>query len=358
MKNIIKAAALVFVLIILLRFPEPIIMAAKAGLLTWFDKVVPALFPFFVLTRLMIHYQVPSLMGKFLAPLFNYVFHLNPITFFIILMSLISGNPAGAKMARDYYDQKLINEREFQGLIYFCNFSSPLFIIGTIGVILYQSVAVGYFLLVSHLLGSVVVFICCYRYFKNKNSVKQLTINFPKVPFASVLIEAIESSIHTLMRVGGIILFFYIVFAVLDAIYLVRILEISNVGGIAALVAGLLEFTQGITQVASLDLAFPTQMALTALILSFAGFSVHTQVMMFTKDTGVAYGKYLLFRGLHAGASMLIVWFSWRWIFTDVRGSFLIAEGATSQGSFSLIPICIGIIGFYFLLKFSQLKSA
>ena len=81
--------------------------------LVWAEKVVPSLFPFFVLTRLMIYYQVPQLIGKLLTPLFKSLLHLSPITFFVMFLSMISGNPSGSKMARDYYDQHLI----FQNLI-------------------------------------------------------------------------------------------------------------------------------------------------------------------------------------------------------------------------------------------------
>ena len=106
MKNIMKSVILLAFLAILLIQPAPIIAATKTGFLTWADKVIPSLFPFFVLTRLMVYYQVPQLIGKLLTPLFKYFLHLSPITFFVMLMSMISGNPSGSKMARDYYDHR------------------------------------------------------------------------------------------------------------------------------------------------------------------------------------------------------------------------------------------------------------
>jgi len=359
MKNNLKICSLIFVLIILLIFPEPIITATKTGLFTWADKVIPSLFPFFVLTRLMIHYQVPQLIGKLLAPIFKYLLHISPITFFIMLMGLISGNPSGAKMAREYYDQKLISKQEFQGLLYFCNFSSPLFIIGTIGVVLYESSKVGYFLLASHLLGSLAVFICCYPYFKNKQGANKVEIKVPSQPFSVLLIDSIESSIQTLIRVGGIIMFFYIISATLNVIHIIEglnlllapLLSASNIGNIDPLFSGILEFTQGVTKVSSTALPFYIQLTLTAFIVSFAGLSVHTQVFMFASDVDLSYPKYLGFRILHGWASALIILFSWQFVFTDLQDVFAPIGNSNPTALSLLVPITLGIFGFYFLLR-------
>jgi len=335
-------------------------MATKTGLLTWTDKVIPTLFPFFVLTNLMIYYGIPQLMGKMLSPLFKHFLHLSPIIFFIILMSLISGNPSGAKIARQYYDQKVISKREFQGLLYFCNFSSPLFIIGTIGVLLYQSTKIGYFLLASHLLGSFIVFICCYYpYFKTNSKLSTVEISTPIEPFSAILINAIENSIQTLIRVGGIIMVFYIVSAAFNTLQLFDVLNhllapllsLTNIGNIEPLFSGLLEFTQGVTKVVNTNLPFHIQLALIAFIISFAGFSVHTQIFMFVKDEIVSYFKYFTYRLMHGWASTLFVLFSWRYVFKDVQDVLYPLEGVEPTVSFLLPSISIGIIGFYFILK-------
>ncbi|MGL4335445.1 MAG: nucleoside recognition domain-containing protein, partial [Turicibacter sp.] len=224
MKNIMKSVVLVLFLIVLLLYPAPIIEAVKVGLLTWVEKVIPALFPFFVLTRLMIYFQLPQMLGKILSPLFKHVLKISPITFFIILMSLISGNPSGPKLAVDYYEKNLISERETRGIFYFCNFASPLFIIGTIGVVLYSSTAIGYLMLFAHFVGAIVVFILCYPYFKTNTSTS-IAIQFPTQSFAEILIDCIENSIQTLLRVGGIIVFYYILTATLQIIQVVSIFD-------------------------------------------------------------------------------------------------------------------------------------
>ena len=104
MKNYLKALPLFAALILLLLFPAPVLNATRTGLLAWADKVVPALFPFLVLTSLMTSFQIPQMIGKILSPLFKHILKISPISFFIMLMSVLSGNPSGARMAKEYYD--------------------------------------------------------------------------------------------------------------------------------------------------------------------------------------------------------------------------------------------------------------
>ena len=315
MKNIMKSVILLAFLAILLLQPAPIIAATKTGFLTWADKVIPSLFPFFVLTRLMVYYQVPQLIGKLLAPLFKYLLHLSPITFFVMLMSMISGNPSGSKMARDYYDQRLISDREMEGLMYFCNFSSPLFILGTVGVVLYQSTTIGYLLLIAHLVGSLTVFLACYPLLRNKHALSQVKIQLPTQSFSSILIDCIEGSLQTLIRIGGIIVFFYIISEALTIIHFTSfistltspLLTSINLSSADPLIAGILEFTQGVTKVSQSSASLQIKLILTAFIVGFTGLSVHTQSFMFAKNLKIPYFKYLMMRILHGTTSSIIM---------------------------------------------------
>lgn len=345
-------------LILLLLFPAPVLGATRTGVLAWADKVVPALFPFLILTSLMTYYQLPQMLGKVLNPFFRHVLKISPITFFIMFMSFIAGNPSGARVAKKYYDDGAITQKEFRGLLYYCNFASPLFIIGTIGALLYESPQVGYLLLFAHLVGSLAVFICCYPLLKTKDFNRAEAIHFPERPFSELLLEAIETAVHTLMKIGGIIVFFYIV---TEALHLVRIyellaialapllgfLQIDNAG---PLFSGMVEFTQGVFKINASYFPLNLQLALTAFIVSFAGLSVHTQVLLFSKGANFKYGAYLMFRSLHGWASALIVLFSWRFFLQDVSDVFLPLSRENGP-AFSFLPFTLGIIGFYFLLR-------
>ena len=362
MKNYLKIIPLLAALILLLLFPEPVIRATYTGVLAWADKVVPALFPFLVLTSLMAYYQVPQIIGKVLTPLFGNILHISPITFFIMLMSFVSGNPSGARMAREYFEKGDLSKKEFRGLLYYCNFASPLFIIGTTGILLYDSPRVGYLLLFAHLMGSLAVFICCYPALKTIGRPKAQAITFPDRPFAELLLDSIETATATLVKVGGIITFFYIMTEIINLIQIYRfinvffapllaLLQVDNAGPI---LSGMIEFTQGVFKISDYGFSFPQQLAFTAFIISFAGLSVHTQVYMFAKGSGFKYPAYLLYRTLHGWASALIVLFGWHFFLTDVADVFLPAEPEILRRSFCFLPFTLAIIGFYFFLRVMQ----
>lgn len=362
MKNYLILLPLLGALVLLLLFPEPVIMATRTGILAWADKVVPALFPFLVLTSLMTHYQLPQMLGKLLAPVFKNVLHISPITFFIMFMSTLSGNPSGARLAKEYYDEGALTKQEFRGLLYFSNFASPLFIIGTTGVVLYESQRVGYLLLVAHLMGSLAVFIGCYPLLKSKNSDRVQVIRFPKEPFSQLLLSAIEQATATLVRIGGIIVFFYIMTEVMQLVQLYELLEnllapllnILNIDNAGPLFSGMMEFTQGVFKLSSHNAPLNLRLAITAFIISFAGLSVHTQVLMFAKGSDFKYRTYVLYRTLHGWGSALIVLFMWRFFLTDISDVFLPAEAEILASSFTFLPFTIGIIGFYFLLQVTK----
>jgi len=359
MKNYLMLIPLLGTLILLLLFPEPVIMATRTGVLAWADKVVPALFPFLVLTSLMTHYQLPQMLGRLLTPLFKNVLHISPITFFIMLMSTLSGNPSGARLAKEYYDEGALTKKEFRGLLYFCNFASPLFIIGTTGVVLYESQRVGYLLLFAHLIGSLAVFICCYPLLKSKNAAPVQIIRFPKEPFSQLLLAAIEQATATLVRIGGIIVFFYIMTEVMQLVQLYELLslllapllQLLQIDNASPIFSGMVEFTQGVLKLSTHQSPLNLQLALTAFIISFAGLSVHTQVLLFSKGADFKYLTYVLYRTLHGWASALIVLFMWRFFLTDISDVFLPAEQEILAQSFTVLPFTLGIIGFYFILK-------
>ncbi|MCL1948883.1 MAG: sporulation protein [Turicibacter sp.] len=358
MKPYLTMIPLLAGLILLVIFPEPVIMATRTGVLAWADKVVPALFPFLALTGLLTAYQLPQMLGKALMPLFKHLLKISPVSFFIILMSFMSGNPSGARIAKEYFDEGAISQREFRGLLYFCNFASPLFIIGTTGVVLYDSPRVGYLLLFAHLAGSLAVFLCCYPMLKNTQHAPVQTIRFPTLAFSELLLKAIETATSTLVRIGGVIVFFYIVTAVLETIRLYHLagiifaplLGLLQLENASPLMSGLVEFTQGVFKMSSNGGPLHLRLAITAFLISFAGLSVHTQVLMFSKGSGFKYLQYVLFRTLHGWASALVVLFGWHFFLTDMADVFMPMEPQITAYALTAIPFSIGIIGFYFLL--------
>ena len=139
-----------FFAVILCLFAKETSQVAKNAIYLCLDIVIPSLFPFFVLSRIIIPYISLFPCPKILKRFIERVLYLPYYTIFIILLGFISGYPSGAKMTRDLLDEKLIDSRQASKLLPMANNSSPLFIVGTIGAGLFKSVKLGVFLLLIH----------------------------------------------------------------------------------------------------------------------------------------------------------------------------------------------------------------
>ena len=159
----------------LILFSNNNLVAAQDGLALWATKVVPSLFPFFVATELLCQtnftYILGKLFNKFMKPIFNVPGESSAA----IILGTISGYPIGAKIVCNLKEQKVISKIEAERLIAYTNNSGPLFILGTIGIALFNDKKIGFILLISHILASVAVGYC-FRFWKKD----KFDINFRK----------------------------------------------------------------------------------------------------------------------------------------------------------------------------------
>ena len=116
-------------------------------------------------------------------------------------------------------------------------------------------------------------------------------------------------------------------------------IEDIGLASIEPLVAGILEFTQGVTKVSQTTAPLQTKLVLTAFIISFTGLSVHTQSFMFAKNLNIPYLKYFIMRLLHGCTSALIVLLTWKTVLREDIDVFLPLDSTPSTVDSSLIPL-------------------
>lgn len=132
------------------------------GLHIWLVNVLPALFPFFILTKIIISLNQSPI--KILDKFTNKFFNIN--AGLIYTLSILSGYPVGAKMISNYYELGKIDKTTATDMLSFCSTSGPMFIVGSVGIGIFRSVKIGYILLISHILGSFVNGLIFTRLFK------------------------------------------------------------------------------------------------------------------------------------------------------------------------------------------------
>ena len=155
----------------LLIFSNTNLPAVKSGLELFVTSVIPSLFPFFVATELLQNTSIISYLGHLLDRFMKPIFNISGEGAFCFIMGLISGYPVGAKIACDFRKNGICSKEECERLLSFTNNSGPLFVLGTVGILMYKNSTIGLLLLFTHVLASITVGII-FRFWKKSNNSK------------------------------------------------------------------------------------------------------------------------------------------------------------------------------------------
>ena len=326
-RNFFAIIFLIFAICLLL-FSNNNLPAIKNGLTLWATSVVPSLFPFFVATELLLHTSLIPFLGRLLNKFMKPIFNISGSGSFCFIMGLISCYPVGAKIASEFRKQNICSKAECERLLSFTNNSGPLFIVGTVGISMFGNTLIGLLLLITHILASICVGII-FRYWKrdkninntyqfnpkssnsntnntNTSSNEQVTVS----NLGKILAESITSSTNTILMIGGFIVIFSSLISILNSsgifnllsLFFSPILKLFNINSsfCISLLTGLLEITNGIKQIASIQIkAISLNVILTAFLLGFGGISVFLQVFSITSKTDLSIKPYLYGKIIH-----------------------------------------------------------
>ncbi len=218
----------------LLVFSKTNLPAVKSGLALWANSVVPSLFPFFVATELLMHTNIISQLGTLLNRYMKPIFNVRGEGAFAFIMGIISGYPVGAKIASNFRKNNICSKEECERLLSFTNNSGPLFIIGSVGILMFKNTTIGVLLFITHILACITVGVI-FRFwkknktssdFKNSSSFEQKRNNYATFSnLGEVLAESITSSISTILLIGGFVVIFSSIISILNASGLLEILS-------------------------------------------------------------------------------------------------------------------------------------
>lgn len=123
-------------LLMLILDGETASAAAKAGLDSCLRSVIPSLFPFLILTNLILRLELPRCFTDFPGRLFERVFHIRRSAFPAFLAGLAGGYPLGAEAAAECCRRKMCSPEEAVRLAVFADNCSPGFLFSLVGSIL------------------------------------------------------------------------------------------------------------------------------------------------------------------------------------------------------------------------------
>lgn len=280
--------------------PQRYIQSIYCGMLLFIKNVAPALFPFFFFTKLLTGLGGASAMGKALKKPVAKLYNAPRESGYILVMSLISGYPIGAKLISDFYENGNFTIDNCKKVSSFTSTSGPLFVVGTVGTLMLSSPKAGYVLFLCHALGALVNGLI---YRGRKSEQKLLSIPIAQND-ENLLNKSITSSILSVLVVGGYIAIFSMIIdiaidlKVVDALafLLAKPLSLFNISQevAQATVISFIEITRGCQAFAQSGVSIKIILPFIAGLLSFGGLSITFQSLTFLKNCKVKTSFYLL----------------------------------------------------------------
>lgn len=279
----------------------------------WKNNIFPSLFPFFLLSELLIQYGFVEFLGELLKPVMNRIFRISNQAAFIFVMSIISGFPSNAKYTKALLEEHKINEKEATKILIFTHFSNPLFILGTVSITFLGNREVGFLILFCHYITNLILGLLFRNYYPSPKtdcrvSIRKAITNMTlarqkkKVSFPLILTNALNHTIQTLLFILGVTTTFLIITTLINQHITLSTFHQS-------ILNGFFEMTQGLKYVSLLNIPLKIKGILTVIILSFGGLSVHMQLIGILSKSKIRYFPYFTARVLHATIASLMFFF-------------------------------------------------
>lgn len=348
------SALLLFLLCLLLTAPARYAEACIQGMALWAKAVLPALFPFLILTGLLTKLGAAQKLADRLSPLTEKI-GLPGSAAYCLLVSLLSGYPVGSRTVADLYKGGAITREQAKRMSVLCSTSGPMFLVGSVGGAMFGSAAAGAVLLAAHLLAVIGVYLALYfanrrkkgnihagqkapaphaglkktmpphtLRVQNKTAAPQTTATpasenkrnktaAPHPDTDGILAASVQSGVLTVLCVGGFIAFFFVLMQALSDLHISAPLErllsfplaaAGSEGAAAGLTAGLLEATQGCASIAASGA--PLALPLCAFLVTFGGGSILAQQLAFLTGAGVKAGPFIGIKILQGIAAFLL----------------------------------------------------
>ncbi len=185
--------------------------AAAEALALCGRSVIPALFPFLVLSILLISLGFGELVSPYLAGLMTPLFRLPGCASSALLLGLAGGYPIGAQTAARLYREGALTRGEAERLLTFCNNSNPVFLISVLGAGAFGSVRTGVWLWLIHILSALLAGLAFRRGGEDGSPqyvTRQSASQGPS--FSTALVEAVRGGLSGMLSVCAFVIFFYV----------------------------------------------------------------------------------------------------------------------------------------------------
>lgn len=274
---------------VLLLHPLATAEAVARGLQICACSILPALFPFFVVTDLWVRLGFAETLGRLADPIVERVLHLPGSVASALLLGVLGGYPVGVRTVTALKKQGAVSREDAEAALRICNNAGPAFLFGIVGNLIGGS---GYALLLwgIHLAAALLIGLLLRPPVKPQAG-RRPDSQTPEA-FLPALTSAVTQGSQTALQVCGFVLFFSILVGFFPAS------AGDSVWGTAIL--GSLELAGGFSLLKGLHLPWETRFILSAALLGWGGLCVHCQSLAAIYEAGLSGRSYLMGKLLHS----------------------------------------------------------
>lgn len=298
-KNAALAVLLALFAAALVLYPTEASDAARQGLELCLQTVLPSLFPFFVLSSLLIASGAAEGFSRALEPFMRPLFHLGGAGAGALALGLAGGYPVGARTAAELYRLGALDKGEAERLLAFCNNSGPGFILGVCGGAVLRDAHAGVYLYLVHAVSAVLTGVLLRPRLSAKRASRPRRRGRAKT-LAAAFPAAVRESFAAAWSVSG----FVVIFAVLARFAALLLPRLTPL-------VGFLELTNGVLALSPDRRGFVS----CAVLLGWGGLSVHAQTLSVLDGTGLSARRYLLGKAVQAALSVPLALLVVGWIY-------------------------------------------
>lgn len=262
-----------------LCFPGIAGSGIKNGLSLIGGQVLPALYPFILLTTLFKYLAGRRPTNKYLS----------------IFIGFLSGYPLGAKVAAGYNPST--GFLSGQSLLLICNNPSPAYMISFVGLRCFGEPFLGFRMYIAIITGNLLTGLFCAFMDRIRRQNTVLSENMPPFPGntpsesesttqKNLLDQVIHDTFSVIVNVSSYILIFSVA-----AAFIQRLSFLPETA--QGLLSGLLEMTTGIQILAAQSIPVTEKMLLSTGIISFGGLSVMAQTNSMIAGSDLSIKKYM-----------------------------------------------------------------
>ncbi len=243
--------------------------------------IIPSLFPYMVISSLLVLSGAAAEMGGWFSHSVRYLFRLPGCAGSAILLGALCGFPVGAKSACGLYEGGSLTKKDCERLIAIANNTGPSFVVEVVGAHFWGSRGMGICIYVAQILSAILIGFVEARHVPDRPTATDAHRPVPRVKgFMECLSESVSTSARAVLSVCGFIVFFAV-----SAGLISHILTRFHLGGMMPWLGAVLEFSFGAEHAALLG--GTAGAFLTGFSVGWSGLSIFAQCASFTAPHGI-----------------------------------------------------------------------